>query len=82
MIWYWKKLILEVGQVNILRNGEPWYPRDTSTPIQARLAKFGPKMHNTLVKVPYCFGGQSPLTLKVKFNLKVKIYPILSLSAP
>ena len=24
MIWYWKKQILEVGQVNILRNGEPW----------------------------------------------------------
>ena len=23
MIWYWKKQTLEVGQVNILRNGEP-----------------------------------------------------------
>ena len=25
---------------------------------------------------PYCFGGQLTLTFKVKFNLKVRIYPI------
>ena len=60
MIWYWKKQILEVGQVNILRNGEPWCPRDTSTPVQAGLTKLGPKMQNTLVKVPIVLGGYHP----------------------
>ena len=60
MIWYWKKQILEVGQVNILRNGKPWCPRDTSTPIQAGLTKFGPKMQNALVKVPIVLGGNHP----------------------
>ena len=39
-------------------------------------------MQNTLVKVPIVLGGQSTLTFKVKFKVKVKIYPILSLSAP
>ena len=47
-------------------------------------------MQNTLLKVPIVLGGggggggggQSTLTFKVKFNLKVKIYPIFSLSAP
>ena len=51
-------------------------PRDNSSPVQARLATFGPKMQNTLVKVPIaCWGwvwgcgdGQSTLTFKVKFN--------------
>ena len=42
-------------------------PRDNSGPVQARITKLGPKMQNTF---------------KVKFNLKVQIYPILSLSAP
>ena len=31
---------------------------------------------------PYCFGGQLTLTFKVKFNFKLKIDPILSLSKP
>ena len=57
-------------------------PRDNLGPIQARIAKFGPKMQKTLVKVPIVFGGQLTLTVKVKFNLKVRIYPILSLSTP
>ena len=42
-------------------------------------------MQNTLVKVPIVLGGQSTLTFnmfKVKFKVKVKIYPNLSLSAP
>ena len=47
------------------------FPRDNSGPVQARIAKFGPKMQNTLVKLN-CFGGQLTLTFKVKFNLKVK----------
>ena len=72
-------------------------PRDNSGPVQARLAKFAPNMQKTLVKVPIVFvfflfffffggggggGGQLTLTFKVKFNLKVRIYPILSLSGP
>ena len=73
-------------------------PRDNSGPVQARIAKFGPKMQKTLVNVPIVFfffffflgggggggggGGQLTLTFKVKFNLKVRIYPILSLSGP
>ena len=30
-------------------------PRDKSRPVQARIAKFGPKMETTLVKVPIVF---------------------------
>ena len=57
-------------------------PRDNSGPVQVRIAKFGPKMQKTLVKVPIVSGGQLTMTFKVKFNLKVIIYPILSLSGP
>ena len=57
-------------------------PRDNSGPDQARIAKFGPKMQKTLVKVPIVLGGQLTLTFKVKFNFKVRIHPILSLSGP
>ena len=31
-------------------------PRDNSGPVQARITKFGPKMQNTLVKVPIVLG--------------------------
>ena len=49
-------------------------PRDNSSSVQARLAKLGPKMRNTCVKVSDILGGKSTLTFKVKFNLKIKIY--------
>ena len=52
-------------------------PHDNSGPVQAVITKFVPKMQNA-----YCFVDWSTLTFKVKFNLKVQIYPILSLSAP
>ena len=48
-------------------------------------------MQKTLVKLPIVWGGgggggggggQLTLAFKVKFNLKVRIYPILSLSGP
>ena len=58
------------------------WPRDNSGPVQARITKFELKVQNTLVKVPIVLGGWSTLTFKVKFNLKVQIYLILSLSAP
>ena len=35
-------------------------PRDNSEPVQARIAKFGPKMQKTLVKVPIVLGGNWP----------------------
>ena len=44
-------------------------PRDNSSPVQAGITKFGPKMQNTLVKVPIVLGGQSTLTFKVKFKV-------------
>ena len=40
-------------------------------------------MQKALVDVPIDgFGGQLTLIFKVKFNLKVRLYLILSLSAP
>ena len=35
-------------------------PRDNSGPVQARIAKFGPKMQKTLVNVPIVLGGNWP----------------------
>ena len=35
-------------------------PCDNSGPVQARIAKFWPKMQKTLVKVPIAFGGNWP----------------------
>ena len=32
-------------------------PRRNSGPVQARIAKFGPKMQKTLVKIPIVLGG-------------------------
>ena len=49
-------------------------PRDNLGPVQARIAKFGPKMQKTLVKVPIVFGGnwlwpsRSNLTSKSEFT--------------
>ena len=35
-------------------------PHDNSSPIQARITKFGPEMQNTLVWVPIVFGDDRP----------------------
>ena len=43
-------------------------------------ARFSQMCKTPLVKIPIV-KGQSTLTIKVKFNFKVQIYPILSLSA-
>ena len=49
-------------------------PRDNSGPVQARVAKFGPKLKKTLVKVPIVLGGNWPwpsrsnLTSKSEFT--------------
>ena len=63
-------------------------PRDNSGRVQVRITKFESNMQKTLVKVPIVFlfsffffffffwgGGGLTLTFKVKFNLKVRIYP-------
>ena len=63
-------------------------PRNNSGPVQAMITKFGPTMQKTLFEVPififlwWWWWGQLTLTFKVKFNLKIRIYPILILSAP
>ena len=49
-------------------------PHDNLGPVQARIAKFGPKMQKTLVKVPIVLGGNWPwpsmsnLTSKSEFT--------------
>ena len=44
-----------------------------SSPIQARITKFGPKVQNASVKIPIIW-GQLNLTFKVKFDLKCQIF--------
>ena len=39
-------------------------PRDNSSPVQAKITKVGPKMQNTLVKVPIFWGGAINLDLQ------------------
>ena len=50
-------------------------PRNYSWSVQARIAKFGPKVQNILVKVLIVFWEQLTLTVKVKPNFKSKILP-------
>ena len=49
-------------------------PHHNSSPIQARITKFGPKVQNTLVKIPIVFEWQLTLTFKVKFYLKSQLF--------
>ena len=41
-----------------------------SSPIQARIITFGPKVQNTFVKIPIIFLGWLTLTFRVKLNVK------------
>ena len=50
-------------------------PRDNSSPVQARITKFGPKMQNTLVKVPIVFGGNQPWPSRSNLRSKSKFTP-------
>ena len=45
-------------------------PRDNSGPVQARIAKFEPKMQKTLVKVPIVLGGNRPWTSRSNLTSK------------
>ena len=55
-------------------------PHDNSPLVKARITKVGVHVQKTFVKVTTVLEW-STLTFKVKFNLKVKFYKILSLSA-
>ena len=53
-------------------------PRD-KWPVKASITKFWPEVRNNLVKIPIVLRGWSTLTSSVKFNFKIRFYPILSL---
>ena len=50
-------------------------PRDNSGPVQARIAKFGPKMQKTLVKVPIVLGGNWPWPSRSNLTAKSEFTP-------
>ena len=54
-------------------------PRDNLWPVQASITKFWPEVRNNLVKIPIVLRGRSTLTSSVKFDFKIRFYPILSL---
>ena len=45
-------------------------PHDNSSPIQARITKFGPEMQNTLVYVPIVFGDARPWSSRSNLTWK------------
>ena len=45
-------------------------PHDNSSPIQARITKFGPEMQNTLVWVPIVFGDDRPWSSRLNLTWK------------
>ena len=49
--------------------------RDYSGPVQARIAKFGPKMQKTLVKVPIVLGGNWPWPSRSNLTSNSKLTP-------
>ena len=50
-------------------------PRDNSGPVQARIAKFGPKMQKTLVKVPIVLGDNWPWPSRSNLTSNSKLTP-------
>ena len=50
-------------------------PRDNLGPVQARIAKFGPKMQKTLVKVPIVLGGNWPWPSRSNLTSKSEFTP-------
>ena len=50
-------------------------PRDNSGPVQARIAKFRPKMQKTLVKVPIVLGGNWPWPSRSNLTSKSEFTP-------
>ena len=50
-------------------------PRNNSSPVQARITKFWPKMQSTLVKVPVVLGGNQPWPSRSNLRSKSKFTP-------
>ena len=50
-------------------------PRDNLGPVQARIAKFGPKMQKTLVKVPIVLWGNWPWPSRSNLTSKSEFTP-------
>ena len=50
-------------------------PRHNLGPVQARIAKFGPKMQKTLVKVPIVLGGNWPWPSRSNLTSKSELTP-------
>ena len=50
-------------------------PHHNSSPIQARITKFGPEVQNTLVKIPIVLGGNWPWPSRSDWTPKSKFTP-------
>ena len=48
---------------------------DNSSPVQARITKFGPEKQNTLVKIPIVLGGKWPWPSKSNLTSNSKLTP-------
>ena len=55
-------------------------PHDNSSPIQARITKFGPEMQNTLVWVPFVFGDDRPWSSRSNLTWKSNFAPFWACS--
>ena len=55
-------------------------PHDNSSPIQARITKFGPEMQNTLVWVPIVFGNDRPWSSRSNLTWKSNFTPFWACS--
>ena len=55
-------------------------PHDNSSPIQARITKFGPEMQNTLVWVPIVFGDDRPWSSRSNLTWKSNFAPFWACS--
>ena len=65
----WLRSLLFFGVIDLDLQFTPFWacPRDNSSPVQARVTKFGPEVLNTLVKIPVVLGVD--WAWNVKFNL-------------
>ena len=50
-------------------------PHDNSSPVQARITKFGPEKQNTLVKIPIVLGGNWPWPSRSNLTSNSKLPP-------
>ena len=50
-------------------------PHDNSSPVQARITKFGPEKQNTLVKIPIVLGGNWPWPWRSNLTSNSKLTP-------